>query len=260
MQPLYDGDILLYEIGFGAEIRQGVVGGSLLSNQMDILFKRMEEINATVGATKEPILYFSSPINFRNEIAKQRGYKKRQNVKPKGYLSFKEYLKKAFESYEVEGLEADDLLAIEQTKRPEETIICSRDKDLWQVPGWHYSWEMHNQPRRGPEKVSKLGFLSLNKRGRIYGAGDSLLYAQMLVGDVIDTVPGLKGTGHKKAYNALNGATTRKELFERTKELYDKVHPNCALEKMKEQAQLVFLIRKLDERGKPVMWEPPNGN
>lgn len=256
MQPLIDSDILLYEVGFGAKVRMDTYGGSLEDSAKHLLISKIDDICREVNAKSEPLFYFTSKTNFRNEIAKERKYKNRPNVKPDSYGFIKNYIQENFTWFEIEGLEADDLLAIEQTKRPDKTIICSRDKDLWQVPGWHYSWEVGRQPKRGPELVTQFGFLSF-EHNRLIGAGDSLLYSQLLTGDSTDTIPGLYGYGPKKSFNALKDSESRISLFLNAYSRYDEIYGEDALRKIEEQARLVFLIRELDENGNPVFWQPP---
>lgn len=256
MQPLIDADILLYEVGFGAEIRANTIGGSLEGNARDLLLHKVDEICRYVKADSEPLFYFTGKTNFRNKIAKVRKYKDRPHTKPEAYSYVGNYIRENFKWFLTEGLEADDLLAIEQTKRPDETIICSRDKDLWQVPGWHYSWEVGRQPQRGPTFVDQFGNLALDSN-KLSGCGDSLLYAQLLSGDATDTIPGLYGFGPIRTFNSLSSASTRYELFAKALCEYDRFYGEAAFDMMKEQARLVFLIRELDENGNPVFWQPP---
>jgi hypothetical protein len=66
----------------------------------------------------------------------------------------------------VDGMEADDALAIEQTQYnldmgEECSVICSRDKDLRQVPGYHYGWEAWNAPEYAMKWTDELGHLEL---------------------------------------------------------------------------------------------------
>ncbi len=157
-----------------------------------------------------------------------------------------------------DGLEADDLLAIEQTRRPLETIICTRDKDLRAVPGWHYGWELGNQPQYGPQLVSELGEIRLSAdRRSVKGEGLLFFYSQCITGDSVDTVAGLPRFGAVKAFEILSGCQSSYNAFERVLEAYRGVYGPLAEEMLLEQGRLLWMTRQLDEKGNPVLWQFP---
>lgn len=162
MQPLIDGDILAYEIGSIAQFVDEE-SGELIPRPWDwvteTIDNRINDICNAVGASRKPLIYLtgdttlynmkrrvrpSLPIyepNFRIAMAVSRPYKNgRKEEKPLHYNNIRAYLVGVYDAYVSIGCEADDELAMEQTRRPLETIICTRDKDLRQVPGWHYGW------------------------------------------------------------------------------------------------------------------------
>ena len=263
MQPLIDGDILKYEIGFAAEAKWRALSNSDNPPPFDVarelLLDRIQHICDRTNADTEPIFFFTGATNFRNEIAKTRKYKDRKNNKPYHYDSLEAFMYGELDCKVYEGLEADDLMAIEQTNRPEETIICSRDKDLKQVPGWHFSWELGHQPQFGPELVTEYGYLNYRQdKKKLEGVGEKYFYSQILTGDSIDSIPGLRRVGGKKAFELLGAIQdSREELYKTVRDFYQSKLGDTADEALLENAQLVFLIRELDEEGKPIMWRPP---
>lgn len=85
-------------------------------------------------------------------------------------------------------LEADDLMGILATNgKVTNPVIVSRDKDMRQVPGWHYNPYAEDFP----VYVSD------------YDA-DRLFYQQWLTGDSTDGFGGIKGCGPKGAEKILN--------------------------------------------------------
>jgi isopentenyl phosphate kinase len=144
MQPLIDADILLYEIGFACQ--QKVADGVILKpveEVNELMDTRIKEICAAVYATESPMLFITGKGNFRHAAATSREYKgNRKQLKPFYYYYLKKYLQAQWNAIIVDGMEADDALCIEQTKRlaHRDTIICSRDKDLKQCPVYHYTW------------------------------------------------------------------------------------------------------------------------
>lgn len=83
------------------------------------------------------------------------------------------------------------------------------------------------------------------------------MYAQILMGDVTDNIPGLDGMGPSKTAKVLAGAESEGELYALTLEAYRAVHGEDAEGALEEQARLVFMVRELDENGNPVMWRKP---
>ena len=106
-----------------------------------------------------------------------------------------------------EGLEADDMLGIYQT---DDTIICSLDKDLLQIPGHHFSWEINGKGWTRPDKFTEQSELE----------GLRLFYEQCVKGDRSDNIKGIEGMGEKKAAVLLQGAKTEKEMLNRVLSAY----------------------------------------
>lgn len=268
MQPLIDADVLVYECGFAAESgwKAEHPGVDVVDTPppfdrcADLLDNRIANTCAIVGATAPPILFLTGKTNFRNDIAKRTPYKERAGKKPFHYHNIKAYIKGKYDYRITEGLEADDLLAIEQTNREEQTIICTRDKDLRQVPGMHYGWELGNQAQFGPEMVEILGGIKLSgDRKKIQGTGSLFFFSQCLTGDTVDSIPGLPGCGAVKAYETLESAKTEEEAFRSVLSAYQASYGDeQGKVELLEQGRLLWMTRKLNEDGSPILWEFPN--
>lgn len=275
MQPLIDADVLRYEVGFCGEFKNDDGEDELRSFEFvaDILDQRIQDICSAVGATDTPILYLTGDYNFRNDIAKAKPYKgNRKSAKPFHYHNLTHYIRANYNVVEVEGIEADDAIVIEQTKRLKEgdTIICTRDKDLRMCPGMHYGWECGAQPSFGPLKVDVLGTLdpvikkvelkdgSISERvDKVVGTGLKFFYSQMITGDAVDNIPGLKGAGPKLAWDLLEGCDVEEEMCEAVVRAYREKLGDGWKEYFMEQAHLLWMVNELDEQGNPVMWEMP---
>ena len=305
MKPLIDSDILLYEIGFSSEQNvDGVVTPNSWDFAQDLLEKRIALICDEVGATEPPLFFLtntpkinkalnkkreresvpSKPYveNFRVEVADKitkgdsdsKEYKSgRKQAKPFHFYNLLHYILTSYPCHiNEDGLEADDAMVIHQYGRwkqgLKDTIICSRDKDLRQCPGWHYSWEVGNQASVGPIEVTELGWLTHKNEGerdakgrlkpaKIFGVGDMFFYYQMLVGDAVDAVAGIKNRGPVFAYSLLKNATTSRECYELVAEKYVQAWGDRWKEKMRQQADLLWMIREVNEEGEKVKWRPP---
>jgi hypothetical protein len=255
---LLDGDIILYEVGFAAEVAQdGIPSFDYVKDMVD---SRIQNICALAGAHFPPVVYLTGKSNFRYHIAKRQPYKQRVGNKPFHYANIKAYLKGRYNAEWIDGLEADDLIAIHQTKEMNDdgtsnTIICTRDKDLRAVPGWHYGWEIGNQPSFGPELVTSLGKLSYNaERGKLEGTGMLFFLSQCLTGDPVDSIPGIPRIGAAKAFKILEGSQTDEDGFKRVLEAYRAFYGDRAEEELLEQGQLLHMTRELNEDGSPKLW------
>jgi len=297
MRPLLDSDVILYEVGFSSQQEEdGKITPASWDFTQDLLEKKLALICDEVGATEPPLMFLTNTRrinkeknkqraredvapkpyveNFRVEAAKEKEYKgTRKAEKPFHFYNLLSHIMGAYEtSINEDGLEADDAMCIHQYSRWKEgkhdTIICSRDKDVRQCPGNHYSWEVAKQASIGPIFVEPLGQLihknagEVDTKGRakphkIFGTGDKFFYYQMLVGDTVDNVGGIKGRGPAFAYNLLKNAVSSRQCYELVGELYVKHHGDNWKEKFREQADLLWMIRELDEEGNKVKWKPP---
>jgi len=265
--PLIDGDILLYEVGFGAE-----TGWRAITNDPeaippfhyveDMLLERLSNISAVISTDAKPIIYITDEKpTFRFDLAKTKPYKgTRKGNKPWHYANLKAYMYGCLDANRVEYIEADDMMAITQTANVNETIICSRDKDLKQVPGWHYSWELGKQPQFGPEIITKLGTLKLSDdKKKLSGTGLLFFYAQMLTGDTVDNIPGLPKCGPVAAFSLLSDPSEL-NLLARVEGAYKDFYEDAYLDKMIEQGQLCWIVRRLVDNPEagypPEIWYP----
>lgn len=205
--------------------------------------------------------------NFREEVAKKKVYKgQRKGSKPMHYDNLTEYMLANYECVMAEGLEADDLLSIYQTDGLRSgnngTIICSRDKDLRITPGFHYGWECGRQREFGPTNVTQLGELSVYrgddaKIRKVEGTGINFFAYQLLVGDTVDNIPGLAGVGPTGAVAALEGLDSEESLLAKVASMYRDKYGDSWESELLEQGRLLWMVRELDDEGKPVMWEIP---
>jgi len=270
MQPLIDADCLRYEVGFAAETGWQGEGLPPFDYAAHLLDERINNICVVVGATVPPTLFFTGKGNFRNEIAKRQPYKDRPSKKPFHFYNLTAYMQSKYDTETTTGMEADDAMAIKQhcrnTQRLEDvalppTIICSKDKDLRTVPGWCYSWELGNHPSFGPELIDETGYIKLSADGKkLSGVGGLFFYAQCLMGDPVDSVPGIPKIGPQKAFKILQATTTLPEAFEAVLGAYKAFYGASAEEELLEQGRLLWMTRELHPDGSVKLWELPIAN
>ncbi len=218
--------------------------------------KRIDEVLQKTGC-KTYEMYLTGSGNFREAVATIKKYKgNRDKPKPNHYQYIKDYLLKFHPCVVVHGMEADDMLAIRQ-EGLDGTVIVSRDKDLRQVPGWHYGYQSGRQQEFKLTYYTRHGELHLSEnKKKITGGGDMFLYSQALTGDPTDNIQGIKGLGPAKAYEVLHECKNEQELYNQTRKCYVESYgdEDAALDALVENMQLVFMVRKLDSCNNPVMW------
>ena len=284
MQALIDADILRYEIGFSGQWKddEGVLVMRDWEFVKELLDMKIAGICEDVEADEVPVLYLTDdttinrmrnrerkreglkPLaliaNFRDKIAVTKVYKgTRKGEKPLHFNNLTAYM---LENYLCEvssgGLEADDEMCIEQTSRlgKGDTIICSRDKDLRICQGLHYSWECGKQAAIGPFQTDRVGSIE-DKGGKVFGTGLSFFYSQLLTGDGADNIPGLPRCGPVAALKALEGAVDEASLFASVSELYKNKLEEGWEAYMREQADLLWMVQELTDKGERIMYEWP---
>lgn len=172
---------------------------------------------------------------FRLNLAKTKVYKGNRvnKAKPIYYDEIREYLLKYHNIEQVEGIEADDAVAMRANK---DTVICYMDKDLLQVPGNHYHYinKEHYQ-------IDEL-------------EGWRSFYKQVLMGDNDDNIPGLKGIGAITANKLLKDCNSPIKMYNKCLGAYkDKSKRKDYADFMEEVCSLLYLLRhENDEWRKPI--------
>jgi 5'-3' exonuclease len=223
MQALIDQDLLCYRCAASAE-----------NDDLGIAIYRIDELLDNILNKTEATSYrafLTSSSNFRKQIYPE--YKaNRTQPKPRHLRDLQVYsLDKLNAEYAPDGLEADDALAINQT---EDTVICSLDKDLLQVPGHHFSWEINGKGWSRPDTFIEQTELE----------GLRLFYKQCLKGDTSDNVKGIEGLGEKRATKILADCSSHLEMFNIVRDLYgndDEFIMN---------ASVLWILRSLDDNWK----------
>lgn len=140
-----------------------------------------------------------------------------------------------------------------------ETIICSRDKDLRQCPLLHYGWEVGKQAEFGPHCYTALGnieLVRLKSGPKIVGGGFRFFASQLLTGDPVDNIGGLQGWGAVKSFNLLKELETERDLLRAVRDAYIEQHPKEWSTYLREQTDLLWMVRELNENGSLKFFDP----
>ena len=196
-----------------------------VENSIHVLQLVMDRI-AKVLKPEVVVPYLSGSDNFRYDIATIKPYKgNRLDLhKPKHYQALRDFAVNRLGAVVTENMEADDALAIDQTKYNPDSCIVSNDKDMLQVPGQHYDWvkdEHHNITRE---------------------QGIKKLYVQIIAGDSTDNIQGVPGLGTKKAEALILGCRDKMELDQAVHDAYGGNYDTAL-----ENARLVYVLRSDDD-------------
>ena len=291
---LIDADVLTYQCAFAGQFKDEQ-SGELVMKDFDaveeMLTLKIREITEECMSDEEPLLFLTGdatlanhlnrrpkwvePLekielrpSFRYEEATTKVYKgTRKADKPLHYDNIRAYMLAVYNCVVSDKLEADDMLAIYQTTANgyndpaiADTIICSVDKDLRQVPGKHYSWSIGSRPGKPVYEVDEFGTMELaGKPKKLSATGLRSLFAQALMGDTVDNIQGIEGMGPVKAYEILCESITEMELFLATARAYRDKYPENWQEKLRESLDLVYMIREVDSDGNAIRYKYPEG-
>ena len=172
--------------------------------------------------------WITGKTNFRFEVATTVPYKgnRKDAPKPKHYDALRKHLMKLGAKMS-DGEEADDSVGIASTEG--NYWIVHVDKDLDQLPGWHYN----------PVKDEEYYVTEFE--------GLYSFYKQILTGDRVDNIEGIRGIGPVKADKILKDCTTEEELYAACIKAYD-----GNTDRVLENGKLLWLRRKPNQ-----MWQPP---
>ena len=215
-----DGDILVYQSMWGANSTKDI------KKKLDqTIANIMSELEGSTGK-----IAIKGSDNFRKEIYPEyKGHRKKElTEQEKEFFAYSyDYLQNGWGAIPANGMEADDLLAIWNTEEP--GIIVSIDKDLLQVPGLHF-----NTRNKEYTNVTE-------------DEGSLLLHTQVLMGDSVDNITGLKGIGKVKAAKVMEGVPVSQHLSA-VKSFWQKTFGRGWEDDLQLNMDLIYLKRSMDDR------------
>jgi 5'-3' exonuclease len=135
---------------------------------------------------------FRCSVSFDKKYKGNRSYVENYENELQDKIEVVKYIRARYPSVKYNDLEADDLLCMLQD---ESTFIYSNDKDLLQIPGIH--WD-----------IKKGVFLEVSNEDAMM-----FLMKQMLTGDTVDNISGLKGCGEVGATKLLTDVSVKNQPF-----------------------------------------------
>ena len=187
MQALIDGDIVAFRCA--ASVKEDEPE-DLAIYRVDVLIQQIVEATDATSIR----VFVKGSRNFRYELYPAYKANRKDMVDPIYRKACHNHLLKAYDAEEAHGMEADDLLGINQKK--EGTVICSIDKDLLTIPGHHFNFvKIEHQHVKQQDALRTF-------------------YKQMLIGDRSDNLIGVHGLGPKKAEKLLDHLDDEQDMFD----------------------------------------------
>ena len=222
MLALIDGDIVSYRCAASAENDEEWVAVARAVECID-------NIALATGATElEVWLSDGRESTFRWQMYPE--YKANRTQPPPRHLAaLKAFLRDKYNAKVATGEEADDALGYRQMESNGESIICSIDKDLLQIPGHHFN------------------FVRMEYQQVDYVQGVRHFYKQLLIGDTTDNIKGIYGIGKVKAGKLLDNVYDELEMFDIVRDIYQDDA------RLLLNGRLLWIRREKDE-----LWEFPS--
>ena len=263
---LIDADPLVYRSGFAAQetVNDEVFGEAVIAqpveNALQIVKTSLKamtyDVEERFNQVASESLVLSGPDNFRFKIATIRPYKGNRPARlPVHYQAIRDYLTERGAKV-IHRREADDEISIRAWRLWNESgqdgrhhatyVVATIDKDLDQIPGWHYDYMKHV-------------FYFVDEDD-----AEAALWTQILSGDPSDNVPGAWKIGRAKALKLVQQAIEKNvseqdmwQVVVFAYELSQKAE-GCPYKDRKaedvalETARLVYMQREPGE-----LWNPP---
>lgn len=251
-KALIDGDVVVYQACFVAEytcyysaknaaayrgkknIPEGVRTKPI--QVVENVQKAKDAVDAIIGGILRAThadsfqVYNTEKACFRHELTDTYKANRKDKRKPVFYEEIRQYLREVYKSCFVSGIEADDALGIvhtEDQRNDVNSIICSIDKDLLNVPGRHFSFVKGTFHDVTPENA-RMNFMM-----------------QMLMGDNADNIEGLPKVGPVKAHKMLEG---QEKLGPVVKQAYiDQWGEEEGMAKLMLNKKLLWILHEPDE-------------
>ena len=244
MVNLIDGDILVWRASSSCEPTKN----KPFLEPLETAIYRLHETVQTIikGTNTENCeFYLAGSDNFRYEIYPEYKGNRKNKPRPTWLEQCREILVTSYNATIVNNFETDDMLGIRQTALGGNSRIVSIDKDLLQVPGYHYNW------------VKDVSMLVSPLDGL------KTFYKQIVAGDGTDNIPSYDGKLRnsvpkfiEKLQAPIDEMTEEIDMYYHVQDVYfdswDEDREETCLDTIKRNAQLLYILRNEEE-----FWKAP---
>jgi len=226
---IIDGDVFLYLAMWGSDT---------LDDAKEKFKSILEDNLASVFAT-DYAMAFGGPGNFRADLyldyKQSTSRKKSSSKKPDWFDELKSYGASFPGSHLCVGYEADDqvrIWALEADKAGVNRVVITVDKDLDCIPGNHYN------PRK--KEIYQID----------EDYAEWFYWKQVLMGDSVDNIPGIRGCGPVRAEKILAGSSTHADYRDSVCRAYHDAYGKEGYEYLITNGRLIHIWRHMDDHFK----------
>lgn len=273
-EVLIDGDLVVYSICSAAEY-----GNEIAYVRFDEILNAIDgKIRFLKTRTDAALarVFFSGKKNFRFDLMPEYKAHRKDKERPYYLPQAIAYCMEKWDGECTEGLEADDLMCMNQD-REGSTIIATIDKDMLQCQGHHYRWETQHSGEKFIF-VDNVGMLeckiSDKNVKKISGYGPLFLCWQLLTGDTTDNILGCgksvekvwksgkkageryfsrDGIGAVEAYELLRNCKSYAEGMKVVRSKYKQMFDNDWEENLLTQGRCLYMTTRMVD-GKLQLW------
>jgi len=224
---IIDGDVLLYMSIWG-------------NDNLEDAKQRFKEVFVDIQIatfSSDYVMALGGPDNFRNDLYSE--YKasasrvKSKSTKPDWFNDLKSWVVETMEGAVLsDNCEADDMvriwhLELDAVGKP--YCVVTVDKDLDCCYGTHYN------PR-----TKQIYQVTKEYANKFY-------WKQLLMGDAVDNIPGIRGIGTKKADKILDGIQGRLQLKQAVCRAYHDAYGDDGFNHMLLNGKLLHIWRKIND-------------
>jgi len=222
---IVDGDPLLFRAAYNKRSAE---------EAYDTFEERLDDLQNTVFCDETQIAVFGEKnfrIDFFSDYKNTPSRKKSKENNP-FYFELRQMLLDEGLVVPATGMEADDLVRIwaeEARAREQQFVVASVDKDLQCIAGHHYL-------------IHRDELIHVTE-----DQGDKHYWTQILTGDSVDNIRGLRGIGPKKAERILEGASNSRVRKQRVIDAYYEHHGAGWREELLHTGTLIHIMRTRDD-------------
>ena len=195
---LIDGDSIVWSIAYNCK-DGNFVGKKTVNTIIDRYIQVI--LNNTQATSYIGFLQSSTVPGFRYDIYSD--YKAQRPETPDFYKEYSKYIKHRLldkwrftEVFEIESDDAVSICADHFRREGKAYYICGIDKDLKQIPGYHYNYRKHTSSYISKEEAERN------------------LYTQILLGDTVDNIKGCPGIGKVKAKEVVDSVRKKVKIYD----------------------------------------------
>lgn len=229
LRGVIDADNVAFACAASAEEEELWVATSRADKMLDTILRQSE--------SDEYELWLTGGKNFRYSVYPEYKANRADSYRPKWERAVKDHLRERWQANTTDGIEADDMLGIRAGELGDSAIICHLDKDINQIPGMHYNWEL---TRKGTIVREWKKYYVTPEEGNYF------FYYQLCTGDATDNIKGARGYGPEKTKKLL-AHTDSSGWYEAVRDLY------ASDEELDLNATCLYIWRKHNDHWKNIL-------